>query len=329
MAQGPKYEILRELGRGSYGVVYEAAARTGGRVAVKKMPCDSPESSELALQEFWALSSVRRRHSNVIWLDECILQRGHSVQEMTRGSWESESQLRLVETCLKGKSCLDPQSSHCLWFVMEFCDGGNLNHYLLGRAPDCSLNLSFMRQLSAAVAFLHMNDIVHRDLKPDNVLVSCHSTGPVLKVADFGLSKKCQSKGSMSRWQVSAACGTDFYMAPELWEGHYSNKVDIFALGITFWAMLERITFRDTESKKELLGAYLSQGRNLIPVGQALMENPSLELPIPMYSKRALNKGIQKLLRDMLAYSPQERPDAFILRAQIEQFAFTGERLRM
>ncbi|XP_032877613.1 serine/threonine-protein kinase PDIK1L-like [Amblyraja radiata] len=328
MAQGPKYKILRELGRGSYGVVYEAVTKTGVRVAVKKLPCDSPVNSELALQEFWALSRVRKRHPNVIWLDECILQRDRTMQKLSRGSLESDSHLQLVETCLKGKCCFEPRSSHCLWFVMEFCDGGDLNDYLLSRALDCGLNLHFMQQLSAAVAFLHLNAIVHRDLKPDNVLVASSPAGPVVKVADFGLSK-CQSKGSVSQWQVSEACGSDFYMAPELWEGQYSNKVDIFALGIIFWAMMERLTFREAESEKELLGMYLSRGRHLVPVGKALMENPSLELAIPMNSKRSLSKGIQKLLQDMLAYNPRERPDAFSLGAQIEQVIFTGARLRM
>jgi len=43
-------------------------------------------------------------------------------------------------------------------------------------------------------------------------------------------------------------------MAPEVWEGHYTAKADIFALGIIFWAMVERITFRDGDTEKELLG---------------------------------------------------------------------------
>uniref|UniRef100_A0A672R3K0 non-specific serine/threonine protein kinase n=1 Tax=Sinocyclocheilus grahami TaxID=75366 RepID=A0A672R3K0_SINGR len=70
------YELIQEVGRGSYGVVYEAAVRqTGARVAVKKIRCHSPENVELALREFWALSSIQSQHPNVIHLEECILQR--------------------------------------------------------------------------------------------------------------------------------------------------------------------------------------------------------------------------------------------------------------
>lgn len=73
-------------------------------------------------------------------------------------------------------------------------------------------------------------------------------------MADFGLSKVCQEKGNVNQHRFSSACGSNFYMAPEVWEGHYTAKADIFALGIIFWAMVERITFRDGDSEKELLG---------------------------------------------------------------------------
>ncbi|NWI28732.1 STK35 kinase, partial [Sula dactylatra] len=75
---------------------------------------------------------------------------------------------------------------------------------------------------------LHKNHIVHRDLKPDNILITEKSGTPVLKVADFGLSKVCAGL-------TARACGSDFYMAPEVWEGHYTAKADIFALGIIIW----------------------------------------------------------------------------------------------
>ena len=99
----PRYNILREVGRGSYGVVYEAVARrSGAKVAVKKLRCDAPENVELALQEFWALASLEKRHQNVVQLEECVLQRNGLAQKMSHGNKRSRQYLRLVETSLKG-----------------------------------------------------------------------------------------------------------------------------------------------------------------------------------------------------------------------------------
>lgn len=91
-----KYELIQEVGRGSYGVVYEAVVqRTGARVAVKKIRCHSPENVELALREFWALSSIQSQHPNVIHLKECVLQRGGLAQRMNHGS----SSFSYLEVC--------------------------------------------------------------------------------------------------------------------------------------------------------------------------------------------------------------------------------------
>lgn len=99
----PRYSLLRELGRGTYGVVYEALARrSGARVAVKKLRCDAPENVELALQEFWALTSLEKRHQNVVHLEECVLQKNGMAQRMSHGNKRSRQYLRLVETSLKG-----------------------------------------------------------------------------------------------------------------------------------------------------------------------------------------------------------------------------------
>lgn len=235
-----------------------------------------------------------------------------------------------------------PEEPCYLWFVMEFCEGGDLNQYILSRRPDPHTNRSFMRQLTSAVAFLHKNNIVHRDLKPDNILISQKSGTPVLKVADFGLSKVCAGlsnknseelpagaadcKGSnqnnivnINKFWLSSACGSDFYMAPEVWEGHYTAKADIFALGIIIWAMVERITFIDAESKRELLGTYVRQGAEIVPVGEALLENPKMVLHIPQKARSSMSEGVKKLLQDMLAVNPQDRPDAFQLEVRMDQ----------
>ncbi|XP_032375740.1 serine/threonine-protein kinase 35 [Etheostoma spectabile] len=341
-ALAPRYSLLREVGRGSYGVVYEAVARkTGARVAVKRLQCDAPENVELALAEFWALTSLENRHQNVVQLEECVLQRNGLAQKMSHGNKRSKQYLRLVETSLKGERILGHPEEPCyLWFVMEFCEGGDLNQYILSRRPDPQTNRSFMRQLTSAVAFLHKNNIVHRDLKPDNILISQKSGSPVLKVADFGLSKVCaglHSKNSdehpatggrgsnqnnifnINKFWLSSACGSDFYMAPEVWEGHYTAKADIFALGIIIWAMIERITFIDAESKRELLGTYIRQGTEIVPVGEALLENPKMVLHIPQKARSSMSEGVKKLLQDMLAVNPQDRPDAFQLEVRMDQ----------
>lgn len=101
----PRYSLLAEIGRGSYGVVYEAVAgRSGARVAVKKIRCDAPENVELALAEFWALTSLKRRHQNVVQFEECVLQRNGLAQRMSHGNKSSQLYLRLVETSLKGRA---------------------------------------------------------------------------------------------------------------------------------------------------------------------------------------------------------------------------------
>ncbi|XP_053561419.1 serine/threonine-protein kinase 35-like [Bombina bombina] len=327
-----RYSLLSEIGHGSYGVVYEGiACKTGARVAVKKILCDAPENVEIALSEFWALTSLRRRHPNIVHFEECVLQKNGLAHK------SSHLYLRLVETSLKGEHILGYSEEACyLWFVMEFCEGGDLNQYVLSRHPDPAINKSFMLQLTSAIAFLHKNQIVHSDLKPDNILITERSGSPILKVVDFGLSKVCAgvaphgkdtSTGAgnenktvnVNTFWLSSACGSHFYMAPEVWEGHYTAKADIFALGIIIWAMIECITFVDAETKKELLGTYIKQDSEIVTVGEALLENPKMELHIPQKCRTSMSEGIRRLLKDMLAANPQDRPDAFELETHMDQ----------
>lgn len=121
----PRYSLLREVGRGSYGVVYEAIARRSGtRVAIKKLRCDAPENVELALAEFWALTSLEKRHENVVQLEECVLQRNGMAQKMSHGNKHSKQYLRLVETSLKGKTHI---------YIKIVCNKLLLNLLFIGR----------------------------------------------------------------------------------------------------------------------------------------------------------------------------------------------------
>uniref|UniRef100_A0AAZ3NU26 Protein kinase domain-containing protein n=2 Tax=Oncorhynchus tshawytscha TaxID=74940 RepID=A0AAZ3NU26_ONCTS len=405
------YTLEREVGRGSYGVVFEGhMAKTGERVAIKRLPCSSPECIELYLQELWAMRATAKNHPNVIALHGCLLQTGPKTLQPLR---PGRLPLDLVESALKGsvvgikqsqeekrtksdssrsktknrtnsgglfrtknrlrtnsesdffrsksqestnsdlsmsktpvrkisglsrprkrpaptgeKDNCGPRRCLALWLVMEYCDGGDLNHYLLSRPPESQRNHSVVQQLSSATAFLHRLRIVHRDLKPDNVLVCLTPNGPLIKVADFGLSKMSVEGGqgmegdaSLTRQHFSSTCGSDFYMAPEVWGGlTYTAQADIFSLGVMFWAVLERLTFLEEGSTQEQLGAYVCKARWLMPLGEALCENPDLQLCIPMKSRRSPSlppppgQAVCTLLLDMLASDPDARPTA----AQLE-----------
>lgn len=122
VATSPRYSLLREVGRGSYGVVYEAVARkTGGRVAIKRLQCDAPENVELALAEFWALTSLANRHQNVVQLEECVLQRNGLAQKMSHGNKRSKQYLRLVETSLKGTPTQKSPHGSESWWECRVC----------------------------------------------------------------------------------------------------------------------------------------------------------------------------------------------------------------
>lgn len=241
------YTLEKEVGRGSYGVVFEGRiAKTGQRVAIKRLPCRNPECIELYLQELWAMRATAKNHVNVIALHSCLLQTGpRTLRPLTPGKLP----IQLVESVMKGtvaraqhqerinsQSCTRRRSSSvcglkdrtnalqtkvqdkakpnppddstpkrprirsrrspaqrqedqpapprcsALWLVMEYCDGGDLNQYLLSRPPDAGRNQAVVQQLCSALAFLHSLGIIHRDLKPDNVLVCVTPKGPVVKV---------------------------------------------------------------------------------------------------------------------------------------------------
>ncbi|KAL0449778.1 UNVERIFIED_CONTAM: Serine/threonine-protein kinase ATG1t [Sesamum latifolium] len=68
-----------------------------------------------------------------------------------------------------------------------------------------------MQQLGAGLKVLKQNHIVHRDLKPENILLSCSDCNPILKIADFGLSRILLPDES-----AETVCGSPLYMAPEI-----------------------------------------------------------------------------------------------------------------
>ncbi|CAG9334949.1 WNK4_8 [Blepharisma stoltei] len=120
-----------------------------------------------------------------------------------------------------------------LVFISELVTGGSLRQYLKKiKFPRLKVIKSWCKGILLGLQYLHSQKpypIIHRDLKCDNIFIMSN-TGDV-KIGDFGLSTIMRSKLQTS------VLGTPEYMAPEVYEGSYDTKVDIFSFGMCITEM--------------------------------------------------------------------------------------------
>ncbi|XP_063222174.1 serine/threonine-protein kinase unc-51 isoform X2 [Bacillus rossius redtenbacheri] len=160
------------------------------------------------------------------------------------------------------------ETSHNVFLVMEFCNGGDLADYLgvKGTLSEDTIRL-FLVQLAGAMRALHAKGIVHRDLKPQNILLS-HSGGKAcpqpheirLKIADFGFARFLQD-GVMA----ATLCGSPMYMAPEvIMSLQYDAKADLWSLGtIVFQCLTGKAPFQ--AQTPQALKQFYEKNSNLAP----------------------------------------------------------------
>lgn len=117
--------------------------------------------------------------------------------------------------------------------VIELCEGGSLSTKVkqMGRLAEQESKRLFL-QTVLSVRHLHNRGIIHRDIKLSNFLFKSKSPDSDLRLGDFGLACK------MTNVPVNDLVGTPGYMAPEIMEGSYTSKVDIWSLGIILYNLL-------------------------------------------------------------------------------------------
>lgn len=117
---------------------------------------------------------------------------------------------------------------------LEFMNGGDL----LTRIQKCghlseSLTKCLFYQICVGIEYLHSKGVTHRDLKPENILLATVDPYTLVKISDFGLSKRVTSNTILQ-----TQCGTRMYLAPEVQSANYTNKVDIWSLGVILYNLL-------------------------------------------------------------------------------------------
>ena len=150
--------------------------------------------------------------------------------------------------------------------IMELCKGGELFTKINELAEkDESFSekeaVKIFKQLISAVSYCHAQGICHRDLKPENILFLTNSPDSPIKIIDFGLSKifgeiKPIMKGNKVEKNImSLRVGTAYYMSPEVLQGNYDNKCDIWACGVILYMMLCGYPPFDGDTENDILKA--------------------------------------------------------------------------
>jgi WD40 repeat protein/serine/threonine protein kinase len=303
------FHIVREIGRGGMGVVYEAVqVSLGRRVALKVLPFAAAlDAKQLQRFKNEAQAAAHLHHQNIVPVYAVGCERGVHyyamqyiegqtlaalIRELRQQTGKEESGSRIED---KGWRIEDRGSKR-----PEACgtieDRGPSNETRAG-SPLSSILYplsSFFRtvahlgvQAAAALEHAHQLGVVHRDIKPANLMVDARGN---LWVTDFGLAQ-CQGQAGLT---LTGDCvGTFRYMSPEQASskrGLVDHRTDIYSLGVTLYELL---TLEPA-----------SAGRDRVEVLQQITaEEPRL----PRRLNPALPAELETIVLKAMAKGPEER----------------------
>ena len=202
------YEIVSQIGAGSFGFVYKATKKnTNGLFVIKQIPlCASNNINEISENDD-GLNEARNEA-------KILSQLNHKYIVKYYDSFES---------------------NNSLFIVMEYCENGDLNSFLLKmqkKTPHINENSiwKFFLQMLIGLAYIHSKKILHRDLKAMNIFLSKNNE---CKIGDLGVAKILQNT-----MHAHTFIGTPFYLSPEILEGKpYNEKSDVWALGCILYEL--------------------------------------------------------------------------------------------
>lgn len=249
---GP-YQIVRKLGRGGMGVVYEGVDEETGQRAAVKILSTALNDEEDFRQRFEAeIEALRKlKHPNIVRLFGFGQHQGH------------------------------------LFYAMELVDGPSLESELRhGRRFDWREAAQIGIQVCRGLRHAHDRGVIHRDLKPGNLLVASDGT---VKLSDFGIA---QLFGRARLTSVGSVLGTIEYMAPEQAEARLvDHRADLYSLGGVLYAVLAQRPPLRAQTVPEMLEKLRAARPE--PVGRYATDVPAdLEQTISQLLERDPDKRI-------------------------------------
>jgi aurora kinase len=237
------FEIGRALGKGRFGRVYLARERSSGFVCALK---------------------VLHRHEILQAKAEKQVRREIEIQ----GNLQHPGVLGLYGHFHDSKKII---------LILEFALNGDLSKHLRrdNRFPERKA-AQYIAQMAAILMYVHKKHVIHRDIKPENILVGLHGE---IKLSDFG------SSVHSPKTRRNTLCGTLDYLSPEMIESgtgtqnvHYSNKVDLWALGVLTYELLTgQAPFEDTRTmtQRRIITGEMTVPSFVTPEAKDLIERVS------------------------------------------------------
>ena len=242
------YRIMREIGRGGMGIVYEAEqCSLGRRVALKVLPRLSHHSKDYRArfrQE--AHAAAQMHHPNIVPVFEVGSEDGYFyyAMQLIRGSSldvvldllrrvQSRSQGEIVDQNHTDQQCTNERPSvetlsTAAQTLYDHWEGG------IGSGGQRRYFRSIAKialKVAEALVYAHAQGVIHRDIKPSNLILDEEGT---VWVTDFGLAKT--EEHSMT--ETGNFLGTLRYLSPERFSGECDERTDVYALGITLYELL-------------------------------------------------------------------------------------------
>ena len=258
------YRIVRELGRGGMGIVYEAEHQTlHRRVALKILPVAGPHAAK-HLERFFreAKTAAGLHHTNIVPVFDVGQSNGIPFYAMQYIPGRSLDRIIKGEpvsspgpsTPLGETGSYHPEAASVGWATPTAPAATETN---AGHNPPHTPTADHYRfvaelgiQAAAGLAYAHQRGVIHRDIKPSNLLLDEQGT---VWITDFGLARRLDD---VTLTQPGQLLGTPRYMSPEQAEAAQKpldHRTDLYSLGATLYELLVRRPAFDGQTPQEVV----------------------------------------------------------------------------